>query len=40
MFILTCSKTGRWWPHMSEGLARRAALLLGLNDYTIEEKNA
>ena len=39
MFILTCGKTGRWWLHKTEGLAKRAALHLGLSDYTIEEKD-
>ena len=38
MFVLTCSKSGRWWPHETEGLAKRAALHLGLNDYTIEDQ--
>lgn len=35
MFVLTCDKTGRHWRHVTEGLARRAALHLGLKDYTI-----
>jgi len=39
MFVLTCSKTGRWWPHKTAGLAQRAALHLGLSDYTIEEND-
>lgn len=37
MFVLTCSKTGRWWRHKTEGLARRAAMHLGLTDYEISE---
>lgn len=36
-YILTCTKTGRYWTHCSEGMARRAALTLGLKDYEIQK---
>jgi hypothetical protein len=36
-WVLTCSKTGRSWRYGSEGQCRRAALTLGLKDYTITE---
>lgn len=39
-FILTCGKTGRWWPHASEGMARQAARHLGLTDYSITPPGA
>lgn len=36
-FTLECIKTGRFWRFASEGQCRRAALAIGLKDYTIEE---
>ena len=35
-FILSCTKTGRWWRYSSVGQRRQAARLYGLLDYTIE----
>lgn len=34
-FILECTKTGRHWRYASTGQCYRAALHLGLTDYTI-----
>ncbi len=34
--ILSCCKTGRWWPVRSEAHARRLVRLHGLTDYEIE----
>lgn len=35
-WLLTCTKTGRFWRYASEGQCRQAAANLGLSDYTIE----
>lgn len=34
-FILECAKTGRFWTYATESMARRAAMHLGVTDYTI-----
>lgn len=36
--LLICDKTGRYWPVQSVEAGRRAALALGLKNYTIEER--
>ncbi|MGK7663342.1 MULTISPECIES: hypothetical protein [unclassified Marinovum] len=36
-FLLTCGRTGRSWRHSSRGMARQAALSLGLTRYTITD---
>lgn len=39
-WLLTDSKTGRFWRYASEGQCRHAARHLGLVDYTIEREAA
>lgn len=33
--ILTCIKTGRWWPYPTEAAAIQGARDRGLKDYTV-----